>query len=259
MKKQPLPKAGLEFGLSIDIERGCAERVLIDELLDLDGKEILELGCGTAEKTRALAEGGTGRRILALEVDETQNALNRKLGDLPNVRFDRGRAEDIPAADARFDVVFLFKSLHHVPVEAMDRALAEIARVLRPGGFAYVSEPLFRDAFNEILRIFNDESRVRREAFEAIERSVRSGILELVSQSFFRDPLPFGDFAEFESRVIGVSHSNFVLTDEVRDRVRSKFASSAIEGAALFEQPIRVDLLRKGTAVLSPPILHHQR
>jgi ubiquinone/menaquinone biosynthesis C-methylase UbiE len=245
MARPPLDPTDLDLGLSIDIDRVCGEPVLIEELLDLDDQEILEVGCGTAEKTRAIAEAGAGRRILALEVDEVQHALHRSLDDLPNVRFEPGAAEQIPAADRRFDVVFLFKSLHHVPVESMDRALADIARVLRPGGLAYISEPLFRDEFNAILQIFNNESRVRREAFDAIGRAVRSGILERVSQSFFRDPLHFRDFAEFEKSVIGVTHASYVLTDDERERVRSKFAEIETEEGALFEQPIRVDLLRR--------------
>ncbi|MFH0946639.1 MAG: class I SAM-dependent methyltransferase [Planctomycetota bacterium] len=245
MMKRPPHNAELELGLALDIERVCAEPVLIDELLDLDDKEILELGCGTAEKTRALATSGEGRRILALEVDEIQHALNLEIDDLPNVRFERGGAEQIPAADRSFDIVFLFKSLHHVPVGSMDRALAEITRVLRPGGLAYISEPLFRGEFNEIMRIFHDESRVRREAFLAISRAVRAGRVELVSQSFIRAPLRFSNFAEFEKLVIRVTHSSHVLTEEVEARVRSKFASFENKDGVLFEQPIRVDLLRR--------------
>jgi 2-methylisocitrate lyase-like PEP mutase family enzyme len=66
----------------------------------------------------------------------------------------------------------MFKSLHHVPVPLMDQALAEIRRVLKPGGLAYISEPVFAGEFNEVLRLFHDESIVRREAFSAIERAV---------------------------------------------------------------------------------------
>ena len=250
MTNQPRHPADLELGLSIDIARVCDEQALIDELLDLDGKEILDLGCGTAEKTRALAEAGSGRRILALEVDEIQHARNLELDDLRNVRFERGRAEQIPAADGSFDVLFLFKSLHHVPVESLDRALLEVARVLRPGGFAYISEPLFRGGFNELLRIFHDESRVRREAFLAVKRAVATGRLELVSQSFVRTPLRFDSFAEFERLVINVTHMNHAVTEEMRAQVRSKFADIENEqGGVAFEQPIRVDLLRRPSGV----------
>ena len=46
------------------------------------------------------------------------------------------QAIDLPADS--IDLVIMLKSLHHVPTELMDRALAEIHRVLKPGGLAYL-------------------------------------------------------------------------------------------------------------------------
>lgn len=242
----PNPNAvRLEPGDTIPIERRSDELTVLDELLDLDGRDILELGCGRGEKTLALAAAGTDRRVVALEVDEIQHALNRELDGPDNVRFGLGGAEAIPVEDGSFDVVLLFKSLHHVPVDGMDRALEEIARVLRPGGFAAISEPLFRGDFNELLRLFHDESRVRRAALQATERAVRSGTLALVSQTFFLAPLHFGDFDAFDRQVIGATHSRHALSDELRGRVRNQFARFDGEQGAHFEQPIRLDLLRK--------------
>jgi len=235
----------LDDGSTIEIPRVVDELVVVDELLALDGKQILELGCGRAEKTRAIAAAGRDRSIVALEVDETQHEHNLKIDDLPNVRFGFGGAEAIPAADASFDVVLMFKSLHHVPMAAMDSALREIARVLRPGGLAYVAEPLFRGAFNDVLRLFHDESRVRRAAFDAIVGAVSGGLLESVSQTFFRAPLRFADFAEFERLVIGTTHTRHELSAETHERVRAAFARHLDAGGARFEQPIRVDLLRR--------------
>jgi len=231
-------------GLALDITREVAESVIIDELLDLDGKLILELGCGRAVHTRAIAEAGRDRQVLALEVDETQHALNLQIDDLPNVRFALGGAEEIPAADASQDVVFLFKSLHHVPGHLMAAALQEVARVLKPGGFAYVSEPLFRGPLNECLRLFHDEQAVRREAFAAITAAVDLHVLESVSQTFFLAPVHFADFAEYERLVIGATHSEHIVTDEVRVQVQERFAKHVGADGANFAQPIRVDLLR---------------
>ena len=43
--------------------------------------------------------------------------------------------EDIPFPSGAFDLVLMLKSLHHVPLAHLDRALDEVARVLRPGGW----------------------------------------------------------------------------------------------------------------------------
>ena len=118
----------------------AGEGNILDGLLYMEGASVLELGCSKAEKTRIVAQKAAS--VLAMEVDETQLAKNLAIADLPNVRFAQGGAEKIPAADANFDIVLMFKSLHHVPVELMDRAFSEIRRVLKPDGVAYISEPV---------------------------------------------------------------------------------------------------------------------
>ncbi|MGH8596550.1 MAG: class I SAM-dependent methyltransferase, partial [Gammaproteobacteria bacterium] len=94
------------------IERTCPERLIYEQVLPLDGAAILELGCGRAELTRLIATRGVARRIIALEVDEIQHALNLAISDLPNVSFKLAGAQSIPAPDATFDVALMFKSLH---------------------------------------------------------------------------------------------------------------------------------------------------
>lgn len=227
------------------IEQTCVERSVIERLLALDGKRILELGCGRADLTRVLAQGGPGRHITALEVDEIQHAKNLQLRDLPNVRFELGGAQAIPAGDASFDVVFMFKSLHHVPVALMADGLREIARVLAPGGLAYLSEPIFAGEFNEILRLFHDEQRVRQAAFDTIAAAVAGGLFESVEQVFFKAPVMFPDFAAFERQVIGVTHTRHVLSPALRDEVRRRFMAHAGPDGVRFAQPMRVNLLRR--------------
>lgn len=209
------------------------------------GSRVLELGCGKAEKTRALAQGGRADFILALEVDQVQHAKNMRIGDLPNVRFASGGAQDIPADAASFDAVVMFKSLHHVPLAEMDRALEEIRRVLRPGGLAYLCEPIFAGEYNEILRLFHDEEQVRKAAFEAVKRAVDAGRMTLVRQIFFKAPVRFRDFAQFERGVLNVTHTNHRLSPQLHETVREKFERHLTPDGALFQAPMRVDLLRR--------------
>jgi SAM-dependent methyltransferase len=221
------------------------EPELLNRLLDLDNKDILELGCGAANLTRIIAEGGPGRRITALEVDRIAHDKNLAIDDLPNVHFDLAGAESIPLDDASVDVVFMFKSLHHVPRDSMDQAMAEIARVLRPGGLLYVSEPIYAGAFNDILKLFNDEQQVRQAAFEAEQAAVQRGLFQLREQVFFRTPVYFADFAEFEQRIIGATHSEFRLSPETYGEVKARFALHQTAEGVNFEQPIRIDLLQR--------------
>ena len=218
------------------------EADILDELLHLQGATVLELGCGKAEKTRIVAQNAAS--VLALEVDETQLARNLAITDLPNVRFAHGGAEKIPAADASFDIVLMFKSLHHVPIESMDSVFSEIRRVLKPAGVAYISEPVYAGDFNEILRLFHDERAVREAAFAAEQRAVASGRLALVTQKFFLQPMHFADFGQYEEQVLKVTHTEHRLSEETYEKVRAKFNRHMTREGATFLMPIRVDLLK---------------
>jgi ubiquinone/menaquinone biosynthesis C-methylase UbiE len=219
-------------------------RLMLDAL-PFDGARVLELGCGKAEKTRTLAETGRVAEILALEVDAIQHARNLQVTDLPNVRFAHGGAEAIPAEDNAFDIVIMFKSLHHVPVAHMDTALSEIARVLKPGGLVWISEPVFAGELNEIMRLFHDEQIVREAAFAAVCRAVEDGRLLLNEERFFNTRSLFDSFEQFDARMIRVTHSNHALSPELYREVQKKFAAHLTPDGATFLNPQRVDVLQK--------------
>ncbi len=223
------------------------ETELMLSTLPLTGAQVLELGCGRADKTRALAASGRPAHILALEVDQIQHAKNLAQ-PLPGVTFAAGGAEKIPAADASIDIVLMFKSLHHVPVAVMDRALDEIARVLKPGGLAWISEPVYAGELNEVFKLFHDEKTVREAAFAALRRAVERGPLQLKEQLFFDTRSYFKDFAEFDARMLRVTHTDHQLSPERYAAVRAKFESYLTPDGATFRNPQRVDLLVKPQA-----------
>jgi ubiquinone/menaquinone biosynthesis C-methylase UbiE len=227
-----------------DIELLCQEHSLYLPLIT-EQAHILELGCGNADKARSIIRAGKAACYLALEADPAQHARNQALTDLAKVRFVLAGAEEIPAEDNSFDLVLMFKSLHHVPLDQMDCALHEIHRVLKPGGLAYISEPVFAGDYNEILRLFHDEEQVRIAAFAAIERSVASGLLQLVEEKFFKTEVRFRDFPQFEQRVIGVTYQQHRLTAECLAEVRARFIAHMGPDGARFHTPNRLDLLRK--------------
>lgn len=227
------------------IDTTCPESDIYHRLLSLDNKHILELGCGSAEITRNIATAGTNRKITALEVDEVAHAKNCQITDLPNVSFALSGAQNIPLDDESVDVVFMFKSLHHVPLELMDAAMHEIWRVLKPGGQVYVSEPVFAGDFNEILRLFHDEQVVREAAFETIKKVVGSDLFKLAEEVFFNSPMKFESFSEFENNTIKATHSQHKLDDKLYNLVKQRFEQHLGDDGAHFLMPIRVDLLER--------------
>jgi SAM-dependent methyltransferase len=219
------------------------ESDLLEAMLPLKGASVLELGCGKAEKTRFVAQHAAA--VHALEVDEIQLAKNLEIDDLPNVRFEHGGAESIPADDASSDIVLMFKSLHHVPVDLMDDAFAEIRRALKPDGLAWISEPVYAGVFNDILRLFHDEKVVREAAFTAVQRAIASGRFALETERFILQPMQFETFDRFAEQVIGVTHTQHRLSPELFEQVRTKFEHHMGDDGAHFLMPIRIDLLRR--------------
>ena len=226
-------------------DRLCDEREVFEALLPFEDADVHELGCGKAEKTRVIAKAGAVASITALEVDRIQHGQNLRLTDLPKVTFALGGAEAIPAPDANFDIVLMFKSLHHVPLDKMEQAMAEIRRVLRPGGLLYVSEPVYAGHYNEIMRLFHDEREVREAAFAGLKAAVASGLFELIDEIFFDSEIRFESFDQFEARALNVTHSDHRLSSELYDTVKRKFMSHLGPQGVSFRQPIRVDLLRR--------------
>ena len=215
---------------------------VIQSLVDLQGARILELGCGAAEKTQQLVAIAPTLSITASEVDLIQHEKNLA-NSIERVTFKSYGAEAIDEADASFDGVMMFKSLHHVPLDQLDQAFAEIERVLKPGGWVYISEPVFAGAFNEVIRIFHDEEHVRKEAFAAIERAVASERFNLSQERFFLTRMKMNHFQQFEDRLLNVTHTEHNLTDAQYQEVQRRFESNRSEDGFVFDIPNRVDLL----------------
>lgn len=228
-----------------ETSRVCVESEVYESLLRFEGASVLELGCGKAAHTRKIAAAHPTVRIVAAEVDKIQHARNIASATPSNLTFSDFGAQAIELDDSSVDIVMMFKSLHHVPVAAMDRALREIHRVLKPGGLAYLSEPIFAGALNELTRIYHDEEKVRKEAFDAICRAVDTNLFELASQTFFRDPVHYRDFAEFEQRHFHVTHSERNVTPEQREAIRQLFNTHLRADGVTLSHQMRVDLLRK--------------
>jgi ubiquinone/menaquinone biosynthesis C-methylase UbiE len=88
---------------------------------------VLELGAGTGKLTRQLVE--LGHDVHATDPDPAMLALLER--NLPQVRVSQAPAEEIPAGDRSYDVVVSAQAFHWFD---LDRALPEIARVLKPRG-----------------------------------------------------------------------------------------------------------------------------
>jgi ubiquinone/menaquinone biosynthesis C-methylase UbiE len=217
--------------------------VLVD-LVPIAGRDIIELGCGAANLARSLLQRHPDSQVTGLEVDERQHAKNLA-SPRPGLHFVAAGAQAIPFPDARFDVALMLKSLHHVPMPLLTQALGEVARVLRPRGFLYVSEPVYGGPLNELIRLFNDEGVVRAAAQAAVDAVLGTGAWEQVAERFFEMPVSFADFADFEQRMMRPTFADHRIDDAKLAAVGAVFAPHMKADGAHFTRPMHVRVLRK--------------
>ena len=218
---------------------------VLRRLVTLDHARLIELGSGKAEMARRLLESAAVESVTALEVDEVQLQQNISDPRLARIEFVEAGAEAIPRPDRSYDVAMMLKSLHHVPLDRLDDALAEIRRVLRPGGYLYVSEPVYAGDFNDIVRLFHDEKVVREAAYAALVRAVDAGVFESMPETTFDTPLFFRDFDDFVAKVVNVTHSQLALEGDTLAEVRRRFDRLMTPAGARFVRAMRVNVLRR--------------
>lgn len=116
-----------------------AERYLARlRAIDFLGKgHVLDAGCGFGQWSVQLA--ALNDHVVSLDTDADRitfaRAYARRQG-VTNLNTLRGRVEHLPYEDARFDAVFCYGTLQHT---GWREAIAELGRVVRPGGIVYVS------------------------------------------------------------------------------------------------------------------------
>lgn len=220
------------------------ELTVLAELVPLEQRDILELGCGSARLARTLLQRYPGTRVTGLEVDVRQHAKNLAEPQA-DLTFIAAGAEAIPLPAASFDLALMLKSLHHVPLSAMAQALSEVARVLRPGGYLYVSEPIYDGAMNDVIRLYNDEGVVRAAAQAALDVALTSGVWTQVAEQCFATPVHFDNFADFEQRMMRPTFADHQLDDAKIAAVRAVFEPLCGPAGADFTRPMHVRLLRR--------------
>ncbi len=135
---------------------GGRRRRVFAQLADLSGvrsgDRVLDVGCGTGYFTRQMARSAAPRgSALGVDPDQVAIAQARRATRLSNCEFSEGTAEALEMPEGTFDVVVSSLMIHHLPESLRAQAIAEMFRVLRPGGRVLIAE--FRPPSSRIGRL----------------------------------------------------------------------------------------------------------
>jgi len=223
-------------------------------LVAVAGRDLVDVGCGPALTSRELVR--LGARVTGVEPDPIQAEKNRRAEPTPGLTLHEGRAESLPLADSSVDGVLFFRSLHHVPIGGMDRALDEARRVLKPEtGFLCVVEPGMDGSHFAVMRPFHDETIVRIEAQAALARI--SGRFRREARYRYMQRPRHASFEAMVERVTGRTFNN--ISREMVDtaEVRALFETGRTdEGDYAFDQPMLLDFYQ---GLAAPPGPHDER
>jgi SAM-dependent methyltransferase len=107
---------------------------------DIEGKNILDIGCGYGWcELNFLTRGAKSIVGIELTSDSLKTAQSNVLDK--RAKFQEGSALKLPFKDNEFDTVVSWEVIEHIPKSTEPKMLAEAHRVLKPGGVFYLSTP----------------------------------------------------------------------------------------------------------------------
>ncbi len=214
------------------------------ERLDLAGKDVIDVGCGEGGMVRVMTAAGA--HVVGVDCSPRQLQKAHAADPAGGETYIDGVGEDLPFDDQSQDIVVFFNSLHHVPVESQETALAEAARVLRPGGTAYIAEPVAVGPQFELVRLVNDETEVRARAYEVLGRAGDHG-LSAGDEFSYIFPVHHESFDQFRDRQISVDAKREALLIKYDAEIRANYDRIGVhtDDGDRFDETIRVNIFTK--------------
>ncbi len=128
------------FGLLIGAPRMYAATAAAAELAGTRDACVVDVGSGSGQLLRRVGRAHPGAQLVGVDPDERmlgsarRAAARSRTATVRAARWERGYAEEIPMADGTVDRVLSSLMFHHLDADARTAMLAEVRRVLKPGG-----------------------------------------------------------------------------------------------------------------------------
>lgn len=212
-------------------------QALIRAVGDIAGRLVVDIGCGEGQIARQLAAQGAVVRGYDPFIEPREWIFEGP----GRFRLSRAKADAIPELDGEADIVLFCLSLHHVPQAQMAAALGEARRLLKPGGFLCVIEPLAEGPAQYLSELFHDETAARRDALAALQ-AYAAPAFDIQRVLFFSEERIYDGFKAYAGQAISnMRYNGYTEADVLNPQVRSRFAETLGEGGR-FDQYFRMNL-----------------
>ena len=142
-----------------------SKEFLLNEI-SLKNKKILDVGCGDGWFSFWCVNYHC--IVDAIDPSEEQIKIAKNKNE-KRVNFIVAGGEDITNLNNKYNYIFFFNSLHHVPENLMEKSLIECKKSLYEDGLIFIIEPIANGAFHDFVKNIDDETHVRKSAYNVIK------------------------------------------------------------------------------------------
>ena len=149
--------------------------------------------------------------------------------------------ENLPFRDSRFDATVFFNSIHHIPEDSIDIAISEAISVTKSGGLVYVAEPLTEGACFELDSPVEDETEVRAQAQQCLNKAIKShSKFTENAEERYQVYFDYQNFEEYKDEMLRFDQSRKPRFEKLEALMRSRFQElgKSIDQGVRFYQPM---------------------
>ena len=132
--------------------------------------------------------------------------------------------ENLPFRDSWFDATVFFNSIHHIPEDSMELAISEAISVTKSGGIVYVAEPLAKGACFELDSPVEDETIVRAQAQQSLNKAIKShSKFSEDAEERYLVHYDYQNFEEYKDEMLCFDQSRNPRFEQLEALMRSRF------------------------------------
>ena len=129
-----------DLGVRVTMRESRWRPLIVDEIARRERAAVVDVGCGTGTLTLALAQRLPNAAVEGVDGDPSILEQARKKRGSHHVTWREALADSLPYGDSSVDAVVCTLVLHHLSPAGKRAALAEMARVLKPGGHLVIGD-----------------------------------------------------------------------------------------------------------------------